>query len=132
MGFTDPKTEIWLKWINRKIRLLIDLYPCHVKEKLTMQEVDGETIMKLETKMIEKDGTVSKFPGKFPGYMSSKEEEEEPEKKESKEAPEKGPNYELLSYAVSDSDSDLESTARRGPKRNELEDTCESGVRPNT
>ncbi|GKB20267.1 hypothetical protein Tco_0854190 [Tanacetum coccineum] len=131
-SFTDPKTGIWLKQINRKIRIPIDLYPFRVKEKMTMKEVDGETIMKLETKMIEKDGTISKFPGKFLGYMPSKEEEEEPEKKESKEAPEKGPNYEFLSYAVSDSDSDLESTARSGPKCNELEDTCESGVRPNT
>ncbi|GJZ60658.1 putative reverse transcriptase domain-containing protein [Tanacetum coccineum] len=48
--------------------------------------------MKLEMKMIEKDGTVSKFPRKFPGYTLSKEEEE-PKKKGSKEAPEKGPNY---------------------------------------
>ncbi|GKB26936.1 hypothetical protein Tco_0866337 [Tanacetum coccineum] len=126
-GFTDPKTGIWLKRINRKIRIPIDLYSCRVEEKLTMKEVDGEMIMKLEMKMIAKDGTVSKFPRKFPGYTPSKEEEEEPEKKGSKEAPEKGPNYEFLSYAVSDSDSDLESTARSGPKCNELEDTCESG-----
>ncbi|GJY18378.1 putative reverse transcriptase domain-containing protein [Tanacetum coccineum] len=73
--------------------------------------------------MIAKDGTVSKFLGKFLGYTPSKEEEE-PEKKGSKEAPEKGPNYEFLSNAVSDSDSDLESTARSEPKCNELEDTC--------
>ncbi|GKA52710.1 hypothetical protein Tco_0746025 [Tanacetum coccineum] len=118
-GFTEPKTGIWLKRINRKIRIPIDLYPCRVEEKLTMKVVDGETIMKLETKMIAKDGTVSKFPG----YMTSKEEAEEPEKKRAKEAPEKGPKYEFLSYAVSDSDSDLESTARSGPKCNELEDT---------
>ncbi|GJW24017.1 hypothetical protein Tco_0037828 [Tanacetum coccineum] len=60
--------------------------------------------------MIAKDGTVSKFLGKFPGYTPSKEKEEEPEKKGPKEAPRKGTNYEFLSYAVSDSDSDLEST----------------------
>ncbi|GJY07686.1 reverse transcriptase domain-containing protein [Tanacetum coccineum] len=70
--------------------------------------------------MIAKDGTVFKFPG----YTPSKEEEE-PKKKGSKEAPGKGPNYEFLSYAVSDSDSDLESTARSGPNYNELADTCE-------
>ncbi|GJS39534.1 hypothetical protein Tco_0564577 [Tanacetum coccineum] len=52
-------------------------------EKLTKKEVDGETIMKLETKMIAKDGTVFKLPGKFPGYTPSKEEEE-PEKKGTK------------------------------------------------
>ncbi|GJT12239.1 hypothetical protein Tco_0859281 [Tanacetum coccineum] len=91
-GFTDPKTEIWLKQINRKIRIPIDLYPCQVEEKLTMKEVDGEMIMKLETKMIAKDGTVSKFPGKVPGYTPSKEEEEEPEKKGSKKLLKKGQN----------------------------------------
>ncbi|GKC62413.1 hypothetical protein Tco_1095011, partial [Tanacetum coccineum] len=105
-GFTDPKTGTWLNWVNSKIRIPIDLYLCRVEEKLSMKEVDGETIMKLETKMIANDGTVSKFPGKFPGYTPSKEEEE-PEKKGSKEAPGKGPNYEFLSYAVSDSDLDL-------------------------
>ncbi|GJT81061.1 putative reverse transcriptase domain-containing protein [Tanacetum coccineum] len=50
---------------------------CRVEEKQTMKEVDEETIMKLETKMIAKDGTVSKFLGKFLGYTPSKEEEEE-------------------------------------------------------
>ncbi|GJY87617.1 putative reverse transcriptase domain-containing protein [Tanacetum coccineum] len=71
--------------------------------------------------MITKYGTVSKFPG----YTPSNEEAEKPKKKGSKEAPEKGPNYEFLSYAVFDSDSDLKSTTRSGPKCNELEDTCE-------
>ncbi|GJW99119.1 putative reverse transcriptase domain-containing protein [Tanacetum coccineum] len=42
--------------------------------------------------MIAKDGTISKFLGKFPGYTTSKEEGEEPEKKGAKEAPKKGPN----------------------------------------
>nr|GEW22649.1 integrase, catalytic region, zinc finger, CCHC-type, peptidase aspartic, catalytic [Tanacetum cinerariifolium] len=106
-GFTDLKTGIWLNRIYRKIRIPIDPYPCQVEEKLTMKEVDGETIMKLEMKMNSKDDTVSKFPGKFPAYTPSKEEEE-PEKKGRKEAPGKGPNYEFLSYPVSDNDSDLE------------------------
>nr|GEV76422.1 hypothetical protein [Tanacetum cinerariifolium] len=126
-GFTDRKTGIWLKQISRKIRIPIDLYPCRVEEKLTIKEVDGEPIMKLETKMIAKDGTISKFPGKFPGYTPSKEEEE-PKKKGSKEAPEKGPNYEFLNYAVSDGDLDLESTSRSGHKCNELEDTLTNNV----
>ncbi|GKD64789.1 reverse transcriptase domain-containing protein, partial [Tanacetum coccineum] len=79
--------------------------------------------MKYETKITANDGTVTKLPGKFPRYPLSNEEEEEPNK---------GPNYELLSYLVSDSDSDLESTARSGPKCSELEDTCESGVNANS
>ncbi|GJT95315.1 putative reverse transcriptase domain-containing protein [Tanacetum coccineum] len=128
-GFTDPKTGIWLKRINLKIRIPIGLYPCRVEEKMNMKEVNGETIMKLETKMIAKDGTVSKFPRKFLRYTPSKEEEEEePKKKGSKEAPRKGPNYEFLSYAVSDSDSDLESTTRSGPKCNELKDALTNNV----
>ncbi|GJV10431.1 hypothetical protein Tco_1351972 [Tanacetum coccineum] len=75
-----------------------------------MKDVDREMIMKLETKMIAKDGTVSKFPRKFPGYTPSKEEEEEPKKKGSKEAPEKSAqkmSFWLCKYP--NSDSDLES-----------------------
>ncbi|GKA70868.1 hypothetical protein Tco_0777007 [Tanacetum coccineum] len=53
--------------------------------------------------------------GRFPRFTPLKEEGEEPEKKGAKEAPKKGPKYEFLSYAVSDSDSDLESTSRSGP-----------------
>nr|GEU67401.1 hypothetical protein [Tanacetum cinerariifolium] len=64
--------------------------------------------------MIAEDDTISKFPGKFPGCTPSNE------------APEKGPNYEFLSYVVSDSDSEFESTTRSKPKCNELEDSCES------
>ncbi|GJX07720.1 hypothetical protein Tco_0195652 [Tanacetum coccineum] len=105
--------------------------PLVIEKKQTIKEVDKKR-HEVETKMIAKDGTVSKSFGKFPGYTPSKEEEEEPENKGSKEAPEKGPNYKFLSYAVSDSDSDLESTAKSGPKCNELEDTCENRVRPNT
>ncbi|GJR20346.1 putative reverse transcriptase domain-containing protein, partial [Tanacetum coccineum] len=65
---------------------------------------------------------VSKHLSEHRYPLSNEEEEEEPNK---------GPNYELLSYSVSDSDSDLESTARSGPKCSELEDTCESGVNAN-
>ncbi|GKA45401.1 hypothetical protein Tco_0738197, partial [Tanacetum coccineum] len=68
------------------------------EEKLIVKEVKGETIMKYETKITTNDGTVT---------TPLNEEEEEPNK---------GPNYELLSYTVSDSDSDLESTARSRPK----------------
>nr|GEZ87939.1 reverse transcriptase domain-containing protein [Tanacetum cinerariifolium] len=62
-----------------------------------MKELDGERIMKLETKMMSKDGTLSKFLRKFPGYTPSKEKEE-PNKKGSKEAPEKG--HTMITYNV--------------------------------
>ncbi|GJR63907.1 putative reverse transcriptase domain-containing protein [Tanacetum coccineum] len=94
--------------------------------------------MKKEMRMISKDGTISEFPG----YTSSKEEKEEEEeeeeekeeseKKGSKEASEMGSNSESSVYAASDNEveSDLESTARSEPKCKEMEDTCESGIRP--
>ncbi|GKE22353.1 hypothetical protein Tco_1433865 [Tanacetum coccineum] len=89
--------------------------------------------MKKEMRMISKDGTISEFPR----YTSSKEEkgeeeEEESEKKGSKEASEIGSNSESSGYAASDNEveSDLESTTRSEPKCKEMEDTCESGVRP--
>ncbi|GKD23803.1 reverse transcriptase domain-containing protein [Tanacetum coccineum] len=71
---------------SRKIRIPIDLYPCQVEEKLIVKEVKGETIMIYETKITANDGTVTKFPKKFPRYPPSNEEEEE--------EPNKTPNYE--------------------------------------
>ncbi|GKB96101.1 hypothetical protein Tco_0982238 [Tanacetum coccineum] len=89
--------------------------------------------MKKEMRMISKDDTIFEFPG----YTSSTEKEEEEEKeeskkKESKEASEMGSNSESLGYATFDNEaeSDLESTTRSEPKCKEMEDTCESGVRP--
>ncbi|GJZ88171.1 hypothetical protein Tco_1167941 [Tanacetum coccineum] len=96
--------------------------------------------MKKEMRMISNDGIISEFPG----YISSNEEEEEEEegdeeekkeeseKKRSKEASEMGSNSKPPGYAATDNDveSDLESTARSEPKCKEMEDTCESGVRP--
>ncbi|GKA12122.1 putative nucleotidyltransferase, ribonuclease H [Tanacetum coccineum] len=60
------------------------------------------------------------------------EENEESEKKGSKEASETGSNSESSGYAASDTvvESDLESIARSEPKCKEMEDTCESGIRP--
>ncbi|GJV75560.1 retrovirus-related pol polyprotein from transposon TNT 1-94, partial [Tanacetum coccineum] len=57
--------------------------------------------MKLETKVITKDGTISEFPGKFPGYTPSTEEEVE-ENEGLKEV------WEQMEYVISDSDSDLD------------------------
>ncbi|GJU11534.1 hypothetical protein Tco_1133930 [Tanacetum coccineum] len=94
-----------------------------------MKELEGEWIMKKEMRMISKDGTITPFPG----YTSSKEEEDEEEdEEEKKEALEMGSNSEPPGYAAIDNDveSYLESTARSGPEFKEMEDTCESGVRP--
>ncbi|GJX02510.1 reverse transcriptase domain-containing protein [Tanacetum coccineum] len=62
------------KRCNRKIRILIAMWPCRVEEKMTLKEVDGETVEEIGTKIIAKDGTVTRVPGKFQGYETSEEE----------------------------------------------------------
>ncbi|GJT41451.1 hypothetical protein Tco_0941316 [Tanacetum coccineum] len=134
-----------MKRTNRKCQIPIDMYPCRVEEKLIMRKLEGKWIMKKNMRMILKDDTIYEFPG----YASSKEEEEdedeeeeekeeeEEEKEESKkkgsnEASEIGSNSESPGYAAFDNEaeSDLESTTRSEPKCKEMEDTCESEIRP--
>ncbi|GKB97986.1 hypothetical protein Tco_0984123 [Tanacetum coccineum] len=62
------------KRCNRKIRIPIGMWPCRVEEKMTLKEVDGKTVEEIETKIIAKDGTVTRIPGKFQGYETSEEE----------------------------------------------------------
>nr|GEU78601.1 hypothetical protein [Tanacetum cinerariifolium] len=76
-----PETGHRIKWTNRKCRITIDLYLCHVEEKLIMRKLEGKWIIKNEMRMILKDGTISKFPR----YTSSKEEEEKEDEEEEEE-----------------------------------------------
>ncbi|GJU64170.1 hypothetical protein Tco_1246005 [Tanacetum coccineum] len=62
------------KRCNRKIRIPIAMWPCRVEEKMTLKEVDGQTVEEIETKIIAKDGTITRVPGKFQGYETSEEE----------------------------------------------------------
>ncbi|GJZ64096.1 putative reverse transcriptase domain-containing protein [Tanacetum coccineum] len=55
------------KRCNRKIRIPIAMWPCRVEEKMTLKEVDGQTVEEIETKIIAKDGTITRVPGKFQG-----------------------------------------------------------------
>ncbi|GKA35155.1 hypothetical protein Tco_0721646 [Tanacetum coccineum] len=41
---------------------------------MTLKEVDGQTVEEIETKIIAKDGTITKVPRKFQGYETSEEE----------------------------------------------------------
>ncbi|GJX17657.1 hypothetical protein Tco_0218489 [Tanacetum coccineum] len=59
---------------NRKIRIPIAMWLCRVEEKMTLKEVDGQTVEEIETKIIAKDGTITRVPGKFQGYETSEEE----------------------------------------------------------
>ncbi|GJV34593.1 putative reverse transcriptase domain-containing protein [Tanacetum coccineum] len=45
---------------NRKIRIPIAMWPCRVEEKMTLKEVDGQTVEEIETKIIAKDGTITR------------------------------------------------------------------------
>ncbi|GJW74229.1 hypothetical protein Tco_0133599 [Tanacetum coccineum] len=57
------------KRCNRKIRIPIAMWPCRVEEKMTLKEVDGQTVEEIETKIIAKDGTITRVPGKFQDYV---------------------------------------------------------------
>ncbi|GKG31014.1 hypothetical protein Tco_0423502, partial [Tanacetum coccineum] len=59
---------------NRKIRIPIAMWPCRVKEKMTLKEVDGQMVEEIETNIIAKDGTITRVPGKFQGYETFEEE----------------------------------------------------------
>ncbi|GJU89527.1 hypothetical protein Tco_1301950 [Tanacetum coccineum] len=50
------------------------MWPCRVEEKMTLKEVDGQAVEEIETKIIAKDGTITRVPGKFQGYETSEEE----------------------------------------------------------
>nr|GEZ34195.1 putative reverse transcriptase domain-containing protein [Tanacetum cinerariifolium] len=72
--------------------------------KITIKEVRGESIMEWKIKVTTKEGIVIKFLGKFHGCMLATEEEVK-ENEGLKEV------CEQMEYVISESDSDLESTA---------------------
>ncbi|GJV99041.1 hypothetical protein Tco_1554293 [Tanacetum coccineum] len=55
------------KRCNRKIRIPIAMWPCRVEEKMTLKEVDGQTVEEIETKIIAKDGTITRIPREYDG-----------------------------------------------------------------
>ncbi|GJS28864.1 hypothetical protein Tco_0489484 [Tanacetum coccineum] len=111
-GFYKPGTWAWVRRGSRKIRIPIDMYPCIVEERLTIKLVNGEEVLKIETTVTAKDGKITKFPRKLLEYKPTKEEV----------------ICENVIYDISDSNSDLKSTARSGPRDNEMEDTRGSGI----
>ncbi|GJW86438.1 hypothetical protein Tco_0161778 [Tanacetum coccineum] len=62
------------KRCNHKIRIPIGMWPCRVEEKMTLKEVNWKTVEEIETKIIAKDGTITRVPGEFQGYETSEEE----------------------------------------------------------
>ncbi|GJV01504.1 hypothetical protein Tco_1335073 [Tanacetum coccineum] len=59
---------------NRKIRVPIAMWPCRVEEKMTLKEVDGKTIQEFKTKIIAKDGSITRVLRTFQGYETSEED----------------------------------------------------------
>ncbi|GJW94673.1 putative reverse transcriptase domain-containing protein [Tanacetum coccineum] len=51
-SFIELGTGLRMKRTNRRTRVLIDLYPCHIEEKMTIKEVRGESVMEWKTKNI--------------------------------------------------------------------------------
>ncbi|GJU98103.1 hypothetical protein Tco_1327374 [Tanacetum coccineum] len=102
-SFIKPGSGHRMKRTNRRTHVLIDLYPCHIEEKMIMKKVRGESVMEWKTKVTTKEGTVIKFPGKFRGIKLATEEEAK-ENEELKEV------WEKMEYVISDNDSDLESS----------------------
>ncbi|GJT24957.1 hypothetical protein Tco_0894894 [Tanacetum coccineum] len=64
-----------MKRTNRRTQVLINLYPCQIKEKMIIKKVMGESVMEWKTKVTTKEGTVIKFPRKFRGIKLATEEE---------------------------------------------------------
>ncbi|GJS24942.1 hypothetical protein Tco_0453574 [Tanacetum coccineum] len=46
----EPGTGLKMKRTNRRTRVPISLYPCHIEEKMTIKEVKGESVMEWKTK----------------------------------------------------------------------------------
>ncbi|GJW98774.1 hypothetical protein Tco_0180582 [Tanacetum coccineum] len=113
-GYYKLGIRAWVRRGSHKIRIPIDMYPCRVEERFTIKLVKGEEVLKIETTVTAKDGTITKFLGKLLEHKPTKEEEEISKLKAI---------CENVISDISDSDSDPESTARSGPKDSEMEDT---------
>ncbi|GJX46934.1 hypothetical protein Tco_0272124 [Tanacetum coccineum] len=104
------------KRCNRKIRIPIAMWPCRVEEKMTLKEVDGQTVEEIETKIIAKDGTITRVPGQFQGYETSKEEPFAPHRLPQPKGNMNGWLIEVEEEVErNEVDSDLESTASSKP-----------------
>ncbi|GJR40944.1 putative reverse transcriptase domain-containing protein [Tanacetum coccineum] len=88
------------------------MWPCRVEKKMTLKEVDGQTVEEIETKIIAKDGTITRVPRKFQGYVKRFAPHQLPQ-----------PKGNMNGWLIEDEeevernevDSDLESTASSKP-----------------
>ncbi|GJZ55193.1 hypothetical protein Tco_0610386 [Tanacetum coccineum] len=106
---------------HKKFRMGLPLQK-DVGDTINQEQGKGEEVLKIKTTVTAKYGIITKFLGKFPQYKPTKEEEEIFKLKAI---------YENVIYDISDSDSDLKSTTRSGPRDSEMEDTRGSGIQIN-
>ncbi|GKB95388.1 hypothetical protein Tco_0981525 [Tanacetum coccineum] len=93
------------------------MWPCRVEEKMTLKEVDGQTIQEFEAKIIAKDGTITRVPGTFQDYETSEEDSvERPRRRDLRIGNMNGWLLEDEDKVErNEVDSDLESTASSKP-----------------
>ncbi|GKC79317.1 hypothetical protein Tco_1130091, partial [Tanacetum coccineum] len=113
-GYYKPGTRAWVSRVSHKIRISIAMYPCRVKERLTIELIKGREVEKIVTTLT-KNGVVTRYPRKFHEYQLTDKE---------KEIERMMIYWEQVEYEVSDDDDlALKSTAESVPKDYELEDT---------
>ncbi|GJZ96654.1 reverse transcriptase domain-containing protein [Tanacetum coccineum] len=62
------------KWTNRRIRVPAFMRSCRIEEELTLVKTLGKEVEEYVTKVIAKDGTVTRFEGRFPHFIEGEEE----------------------------------------------------------
>ncbi|GJX19320.1 hypothetical protein Tco_0221997 [Tanacetum coccineum] len=62
------------KRTNRRIRVPAFMRSCRIEEELTLVKTLGKEVEEYVTKVIAKDGTVTRFEGRFPHFIEEEEE----------------------------------------------------------
>ena len=59
-----------LRRVNRRIRVPASMFPCTIEEKLKLEDVNGEEMQRYETRVTNKDGNVTVYPGRCPRFLT--------------------------------------------------------------
>ena len=57
------------KRTNERIQVPVSMWPCTIEEKLTLDQVDGEEVERYETKITDKEGFTTRYPGRCPEFL---------------------------------------------------------------
>lgn len=58
-----------MKRTNRRMLVPASMVPCVIEKKLTLENVNGEMVVKYETKVAAKEGFTTKYPGRCPQFL---------------------------------------------------------------